>query len=121
MPRLFRVILQVGDVDRAAAFYERLLGTPGTRVSEGRHYFDCGGTILACFDSQREDDVAAQPNPDHVYVAVDDLEAARGRAREAGVEPGPIETQPWGETSFYLRDPWGNPLCFVQAGTEFTG
>jgi hypothetical protein len=25
----------------------------------------------------------------------------------------------WGETSFYLIDPWGNPLAVVAAGTEF--
>ena len=30
-------------------------------------------------------------------------------------------TRPWGERSFYLRDPFGNPLCFVDAATLFTG
>ena len=27
----------------------------------------------------------------------------------------------WGERSFYVRDPFGNPLCFVDADTLFTG
>jgi len=33
----------------------------------------------------------------------------------------PIETQPWGERSFYCTDPFGNKLCFVEEGTTFTG
>ena len=28
---------------------------------------------------------------------------------------------PWGETMFYAFDPFGNPISFVKAGTEFTG
>ena len=32
-----------------------------------------------------------------------------------------IRTHDWGETSFYGIDPWGNKLCFIAAGTEFTG
>ena len=121
-PRLFRVIVQVGHIDAAAEFYAALLELPGTRVSIGRHYFDCGGTILACFDPLVEDGVEAAPNPDHVYLSVVDLDATYERARAVGCETlTEIEMQPWGERSFYGRDPWGNPLCFVQAGTEFTG
>ena len=33
---------------------------------------------------------------------------------------GPAK-MPWGETMFYALDPFGNPISFVQAGTEFTG
>ena len=44
-PRLYRVILPVPDIDRAAAFYSAALAIPGERVSPGRHYFQCGGTI----------------------------------------------------------------------------
>jgi uncharacterized glyoxalase superfamily protein PhnB len=32
-----------------------------------------------------------------------------------------IAAMPWGETMFYARDPFGNPISFVRAGTEFTG
>jgi hypothetical protein len=34
---------------------------------------------------------------------------------------GRIAVRPWGERSFYLHDPFGNPLCFVDARTLFTG
>ncbi len=123
-PRLFRVILPVADIDRAARFYELVLAIPGQRVSPGRHYFPCGGTILACFDPRADgDDWDATPNPDHIYFAVDDLEAVFARCGEAGCRrlDGKIETRPWGERSFYASDPFGNKLCFVDQATVFTG
>ena len=49
--RLFRVILPVGDIDAATTFWSAVLGgAEGERVTAGRHYFDCGGTLLACWD-----------------------------------------------------------------------
>ena len=29
--------------------------------------------------------------------------------------------RPWGERSFYAEDPWGNPPCFVEERTVYTG
>ncbi|HLB23172.1 MAG TPA: VOC family protein [Dehalococcoidia bacterium] len=120
--KLFRVILPVGDVDDAASFYGALLGSPGERVSGGRHYFDCGGTILACVDPRGEGQ-ELRPNIDHVYFSVDELDRVYGRAKAAGCSwlGEDISVRPWGERSFFARDPWGNPICFVEAGTEFTG
>ena len=46
---LFRVILPVTDIARAAAFWAAVFEAAGTRISPGRHYFQCGGTILACY------------------------------------------------------------------------
>lgn len=122
-PRLFRVILPVSDIEAATAFYGTLLGIPGTRVSSGRHYFQCGGTILACYDALADGDPdRVGPNPEHVYFSVDDLEASRDRAREAGGrELSDIEVRPWGERSFYCVDPFGNPICLVDSQTLFTG
>lgn len=130
--RLFRVIVPVSDIERAAEFYAAVLWTPGVRVSGGRHYFDCGGTILACFSPREDgDDWEARPNPDHLYFAVDDLEAAYSACQRAGAtfaegdvhgDPaGKIATRPWGERSFYVTDPFGNKLCFVDRTTVFTG
>src|SRR6185503_18565772 len=119
---LFRVILPVSDIERAARFYANLLQQPGKRVSSGRHYFDCGGTILACFDPRADGDKHdPTPNPDHVYFAVEDLDAVFARAREAGCREleQQIQTRPWGERSFYAKDPFGNPICFVDARTKF--
>jgi len=124
MPSLYRVILQVSSIDRAAEFYSLVLGIPGKRVSSGRHYFDCNGAILACFDPRADgDSFDATPNPDHVYFAVEDLEAVFKRAATAGCREidEEIRTQPWGERSFYAKDPFGNPICFVDEKTVFRG
>ena len=121
-PRLFRLILPVSDIERATLFYRALLGFDGERVSANRHYWDCGGTILACVDPQAGG-IDFRPNVEHVYFAIDDLEAAYERARSAGcgwLEEA-IEVRPWGERSFYARDPFGNPVCFVDESTMFTG
>ncbi len=57
-----------------------------------------------------------------IHAYVDDVDAHYERARAAGAEiTDGVAEQPWGERSFYLRDPFGNKLCFVAAGTEFTG
>lgn len=124
MLRLYRVILPVSDITTAEQFYSCVLGIPGRRVSNGRHYFDCGGTILACFDPIADGDgKPAISNPDHVYFAVENLEAVYSRAAEAGCRwiEEKIAKRPWGERSFYAHDPFGNPICFVDKKTIFTG
>src|SRR5687767_819458 len=74
-PRLYRVIVPVSDIDRAAKFYGELLGIEGKRVSGGRHYLDCGGVILALFQPAADgDETTARPLPEHIYFAVSDLE-----------------------------------------------
>src|SRR6266704_1290045 len=114
--RLFRVILPAADVRRSVAFYAALFEDPGERVANTRHYFECGGVILAIVDPRGEDEsVEVRPNPDHVYFAVEDLEAMYERAKAAGCSwlEDQIRTRVWGERSFYARDPVGNPICFV--------
>ena len=120
--RLFRVIIPVTDIDAASRFYSTLLGIEGEAVSSNRHYFNCGGVILACVDP-RGDNREFRPNPDHVYLSVDDLEAAYERAQYAGCAwlEDAIKTRAWDERSFYLRDPFENPVCLVEADTEFMG
>ena len=129
IPSIFRVTLQVGDLTKAVAFYSKLLGTKGRRIHGARHYFDCGPVILVALDPTGGEG-KAQPMPDHVYFSVKDLSAVHARAKKLrclskedvhGESGGSIARRPWGEKSFYVEDPFGNPLCFVEAGTEFTG
>ncbi len=49
-PRLFRLLLEVSELERAVTFYSELLGTTGQPVRGGRHYFDCGGVIVGLVD-----------------------------------------------------------------------
>jgi uncharacterized glyoxalase superfamily protein PhnB len=124
MPKLFRVILPVSEIESAARFYRLILGLDGQRVSPGRHYFDCGGTILACFDPRADgDNFDSPPNPNYVYFAVPDLDATFQRAKTANCSEldQEIKTMPWGERMFYGKDPFGNPISFVDEKTMFTG
>ena len=126
--KLYRVILPTGDLGRSVGYFSRVLDMPGERVSDERHYFDCGGVILACVVPLSAEQ--AHPNSDHLYFAVSDLEATYSRAEEAAAEGlgaivegkmGDIAERPWGERSFYANDPFGNPVCFVDERTLFTG
>ena len=133
MARIFRILLPVGDIDRAAAFYGSILSQAGQRISPGRHYFNCEGLVLACFDPLADGDgYDAVPLSEPIYFAVDDLKSAYGRAKDAGASfseeeipnvgsVGKIQKRPWGEISFYASDPFGNPFCFVSSESVFTG
>lgn len=128
VPKIFRVTVEVSDLDQAAAFYAKLLGDEGKRHPGARHYFDCGGVILAVLDPTAGG-MTPTPGPKSLYFAVHDLDAvhARAKALEAlapykvhGDPAGDPIRRPWGERSFYVTDPWGNDLCFVAEGTLYT-
>ena len=130
--RIFRVIMPVTNIGAATKFYSALLEQPGFRVSNGRHYFDCGGVILALYDAVADGDrEAVRENAEHVYFAVPDLEAIFARAEQSGglseqtgdgnLPMGRIARRPWGERSFYMHDPSGNPICFVDAQSIYHG
>jgi predicted enzyme related to lactoylglutathione lyase len=125
-PRLYRIILPVSDIEKAAQFYGAVLESVGERVSPGRHYFDCGGTILACYDPQADGDPMGEGWQFHqnqyLYFSVADLQAVYGRIESAGGRIlSDVESMPWGERMFYAEDPFGGRISFVEAGTLFTG
>ena len=125
-PRLYRVILPVSDIELAAKFYSHVFEIDGERVSPGRHYFDCAGVVLACYDPLADGDDVAQGWRHHenqyIYFSVSDLEMIRGRIDEAGGHNlTDIETLPWGERMFYALDPLGSRLSFVDENTLFVG
>jgi len=127
-PKIFRITLEVSNIDEAAAFYAKLLGNEGKRHPGARHYFDCGGVILALLDPTGGG-LTPTPGPKSLYFAVRDLDAVHARAKALkalapytvhGEPGGAITKRPWGERSFYVVDPWGNDLCFVEEGTHYT-
>ena len=127
-PKIFRVTIEVANLDQAAAFYAKLLGSEGKRHPGARHYFDCGGVILSVIDPT-QGGLAPTPGPKSLYFAVRDLDAVHARATALdALAPFKVHGQPaaepiqrpWGERSFYVTDRWGNELCFVQDGTLFT-
>jgi len=128
VPVLFRLNVEVGNLQEAARFYGTLFGLDGRVQAGSRCYFDCGGVTLQVLDvsSMGAPHTAAKA----LYFTVRDLDAAFARAKTLGClsaetihgEPGgEIRVRPWGERSFYAEDPWQNPLCFVEAGTIYPG
>jgi predicted enzyme related to lactoylglutathione lyase len=128
VPQLFRINVEVGNLDEAKAFYERLLGVEGRRQAGSRVYFTCGAVTLQVVDVSS----GGTPHPaaKALYFTVNDLDAVFVRAQTLGclsaesvhgAAGGGIVVRPWGERSFYAQDKWANPLCFVEAGTIYPG
>jgi catechol 2,3-dioxygenase-like lactoylglutathione lyase family enzyme len=129
VPQLFRINVEVGDLDRAERFYAKLLGLEGRRQAGARVYFRAGAVTLQVVDVASGGG-APHPAAKALYFTVRDLEAAFARAQELGclsresvhdAPGGGIVVRPWGERSFYAEDPWKNPLCFVEEGTVYAG
>ena len=120
--KLFRIAIPATQIDRSNDFYERILGLAGDATVPSRLYFHCGDVILAVIDWSAQSQRPFMPLPDNLYFATDELDAVHRRAADAGAKQiSPIETQTWGERSFYCLDPDGNPLCFVDETTLFLG
>ena len=128
VPQLFRLNVEVGNLDQAAEFYSKLFGLEGRKQAGSRCYFNCGPVTLQVVDVSS----AGKPHPaaKALYFTVKDLDALFARAKELGclskeavhgVSGGSISVRPWGERSFYAEDKWQNPLCFVEAGTIYPG
>jgi predicted enzyme related to lactoylglutathione lyase len=128
VPQFFRLSVEVANLEQAIHFYSTLLGVQGRKQPGARCYFECGPVTLSVLD------VSSSGSPHSaakaLYFTVKNLEAAFERAKELGclsqesvhdAPGGGIVVRPWGERSFYAEDPWGNPLCFVEEGTVYTG
>lgn len=126
VPSLFRLNVEVGNLDEAADFYGTLFGVAGRRQAGSRCYFACGPVTLQVLDVSS----VGTPHPaaKALYFTVNDLDAIFARAKALGclssesvhgAAGGAISVRPWGERSFYAEDKWRNPLCFVEAGTIY--
>lgn len=116
--------MPVTDFEQSVTFYRNLFDDEGWLIHRGRQYFDCGPVILAVIEN------SGSPISDHIYFSVANLDSFYRRATELkcletdsvhGIPSGEIHRRPWGERSFYARDPDGNGLCFVDESTLFLG
>lgn len=96
------IALEVGDIDEALAFYNRLFKFELRSKSDSMAFIDLGDQFIALQKGRR------QPADDgrHFGLVVDDKEAARKALKAAGVIPldGPF---------LDFRDPWGNRVEIV--------
>jgi len=129
--RIHCVVHEVASLDQASAGYAQLLGAPGRRIEQGggRHFFDLGDAVLSLLDVS-QGGMTPRTSGSDLYLSVPSLELYYDRAKALGwlskadIHGQPanqIVERPWRERSFYVEDPWGNGICFVEAGTEFTG
>ena len=128
VPSLFRINVEVGNLEEAEKFYGELFGLVGRKQAGSRIYFTCGPVTLQVVDVSSTR--APHPAAKALYFVVNDLEAIFERAKALnclsqedvhGSSGGKISVQPWGERSFYAEDRWHNPLCFVEEGTIYPG
>ena len=130
---LSMVVLPTRSPGRSDAFFEALLGIEPDTFVPGRHTFHCDSCMLSLVDTVEHarghglPEVTFRPNAEVTYFAVLDLDATWETAGKLGLEPlddtvgEGIAVRPWGERSFYGLDPSGNPVCFVDPATLFTG
>ena len=79
VPSLFRINVEVGNLDEAVEFYGKLFGLIGRKQAGSRCYFTCGAVTLQVVDvsSVRTPHPAAKA----LYFVVNDLEAIFERAK----------------------------------------
>jgi catechol 2,3-dioxygenase-like lactoylglutathione lyase family enzyme len=101
------VALEVGDLDAALDLYGRLFGFELRGRVRGMAFIDMGDQFLAVAEGR------TQPADDdrHFGLVVDDVDAARAAAAEAGLRVLGGRGQ-----SFDFRDPWGNRFQVVGYG-----
>jgi len=93
------VALEVGDIDEALAFYGRFLEFELRGKRPRMAWIDAGDQFVALA-------VGEGGGLDHVGIVVDDKEAVRRTAQEAGLQVG-------ASGHLRIRDPWGNVLEIV--------
>ena len=96
------VALEVGDIEEALSFYERILEFKLRGKSKDMAFIDLGDQFLALQRGRSQPSDGGR----HFGLVVDDKNAARRALAEAGVEvlPGPF---------LDFRDPWGNRIEIV--------
>lgn len=111
----YRVIFPDTDIEKAVS------------VSQGRHYFNLEGTILACYDPIADgDEVTAKwvfHENQYIYIATPNLDKIFEKAKNSDCVSidQKICNMPGSERLYYANDPCGNPMCFVEKSTVLTG
>ena len=104
------VAVDVGDVDEAVAFYERIFEVELRGRVHGMAFLDMGDQFLALSQSEAP---SAGPGA-HFGLVVEDRARVRKALQDAGVEVEPGR-------GLHFRDPWGNLVEVVQySEVQFT-
>jgi predicted enzyme related to lactoylglutathione lyase len=119
------VNIDVDDLPKAIAFYQQAAG-----LRLGRRFGSLAVEMLGASSAvyllvkaagtrpaTNTDDIRRYRRhwtPVHLDFVVSDIEAAVGRAIEAGAKiEGEIQTHKWGRIA-HMADPFGHGICFIQ-------
>ena len=115
--KLELVAVPVSDVDRAKAFYTEQVGFDADhdhRVSDEMRFVQLTPPGSACSIAIGTGIMDTEPGTAQgLQMVVDDIEEARARLVERGVEAGDIQVFPWGSFVF-CSDPDGNGWAVQQ-------
>ena len=114
------LLIDAGDdaLARARAFYQDLLGLEplerpaNTDSGQPGAWYQCGVQQLH-LTTEKDASAVNKTSRRHPAFRVADLEALRERLLKAGVEVIAGNRFP-GQERFFVRDPWGNRLEFVE-------
>jgi catechol 2,3-dioxygenase-like lactoylglutathione lyase family enzyme len=104
------VALEVGDLEEALSFYDKIFAVELRGRAPGMAFVDLGDQFIALSEGRTQ----ASDQARHFGLVVDDKEAVRAALTDAGVEilPG---------RGLDFRDPWGNHVQVVAYGEiQFT-
>jgi catechol 2,3-dioxygenase-like lactoylglutathione lyase family enzyme len=118
------LLIDAGDdaLPKARAFYQELLGLEPlerpANTDSGRvgAWYQCGVQQLH-LTTEKDASVVNKASRRHPAFRVADLKALRRRLESAGVEIIAGNRLP-GQERFFVRDPWGNRLEFVERSTS---
>lgn len=113
---LHHVAIMVADLAEAIEFYSSILGfveleTPSSIIEQGIRWFDLGhGRALHLIETSE----TTPGSRAHFAIAVDDVEAWQTYIARQGIKITKATINLAGAKRFFLRDPAGNLLEFVQ-------
>ena len=119
---VYETVLYAGDVAAVLRFYTDVVGLRAIYPPDAESAalrLDDGGLLLV-FDAERSSAVGrfvpshGTSGAGHVAFRVGSLDQMRERLSQAGVEIEREITWPRGGSSFYVRDPAGNSVEFVE-------
>jgi predicted enzyme related to lactoylglutathione lyase len=109
--KLELVAVPVSDVDRAKAFYSEQVGFNADhdhQVSDEMRFVQLTPPGSACSIAIGTGIMETEPGSvQGLQLVVSDVDAARARLVEGGVEVGEVQEFPWGRFVFF-KDPDGN-------------
>lgn len=113
------------NIDEVSEFYENILKIKAVRYGDHYTEFVTGGGTLSLFSLSEHEKLApstaeaASNKSIELEFEVINIHKEHDHLVKLGIEiVKPITTQPWGNRSFYFRDPDGNLINFFTKTTK---